>query len=264
MTKRKAIGYKRVSTEEQEKYGNGLATQDAMIREYCQDNDIELLEMFNEGATSGKSKIEVRREWEKAMAFLDDPANDCHILIVYSADRISRINWIKQKIIHEFKEAGREIVAITQPDIMSDNPELKLLSEILGALSDYEASKTVAKMKDGITEKAKRGEHATGSVPTGYKSVLVNGKKQLQVHEEEKEIIELIFQLRDENKYSFYKIANHLNDIGHRPKRSKSGKWRNTSVQYIYENPKYKGIYTFSREGEETIVRENEALRILQ
>jgi site-specific DNA recombinase len=260
---KKAIGYKRVSTEEQEKYGNGLATQDAMIRQYCEDNDVELLEIFNEGATSGKSKIEVRREWEKAMNFLDTH-DDCDTLIVYSADRISRINWIKQKIIHEFKEAGREIVAITQPDIMSDNPELKLLSEILGALSDYEASKTVAKMKDGITEKAKRGEHASGSIPTGYKSVLVNGKKTIEKDEEAVEVVELIFQLRTEMHYSFYKIAEHLNAIGHRPKRSKSGKWRNTSVQYIYNNPKYKGIYTFQRDGEEAIVVENEALRILQ
>jgi hypothetical protein len=84
------------------------------------------------------------------------------------------------------------------------------------------------------------------------------------IDEEQSEVIRIIFHLRDEKKLSYQKIADYLNDTTeYVPKRSKTGKWSKTTVVYIHENPKYKGIFTFHRDGDLLVETKNEELRIL-
>ena len=49
----KAIGYTRVSTDEQVKHGSSLGIQNKDIAEYCKTNNIELVEMFEDAGVSG-------------------------------------------------------------------------------------------------------------------------------------------------------------------------------------------------------------------
>lgn len=51
---KKAIGYIRVSSEKQVKEGQGLEIQEKVIRNFCKNNDIQLLEIFSD--VGGKVK----------------------------------------------------------------------------------------------------------------------------------------------------------------------------------------------------------------
>jgi len=50
----KAIGYIRVSTEEQAKEGISLDNQEAKIKAYCESQDWELVKVFSDEGLSGK------------------------------------------------------------------------------------------------------------------------------------------------------------------------------------------------------------------
>lgn len=261
-SKRKTvIGYARTSTEEQEKHGSGLEVQKEAIRNYCAAMDWELVEIVEEPAESGSS-MEKRKHLQSILARVGN--GEFEAIVAAKLDRIAR-NLKELLILHDDKlePKGCGLVSI-KDQFDTSTAQGRLFFQIIGGFAEFERSLIAERMMDGIDSKARRGQHASGSIPTGYKKTIVDGKKQIMVDEDESQIIELIFHLRDQEKMSFYKIADHLNEKGYKPKRSKTGKWINTTVQYIYGNPKYKGVYTFNRHGEKTIVVENEALRILQ
>jgi site-specific DNA recombinase len=53
----RAVGYVRVSTEEQAKYGQSLDAQTAAIREYCNRKNVELVDVYREEGKSATKDI---------------------------------------------------------------------------------------------------------------------------------------------------------------------------------------------------------------
>ena len=86
MTRIKAIGYIRVSTDEQAREGISLENQRAKIEAYCQLNDLELVEILEDAGKSGK---DLNREGMQAL--MDRiRARSVDAVIVYKLDRLSR------------------------------------------------------------------------------------------------------------------------------------------------------------------------------
>jgi site-specific DNA recombinase len=262
---KKAIAYVRVDTDNQVKYGNGFDMQETMIREYCMENGIELLKVFREEGVTGKTKVEHRDAWVQVEDFLADKSNNCKTLVVYNTEHLARINWVIGKIIYEFNEKKWEILSVTQKDVMSKDPAIVLMNQIMAALAEYEGAKIAARMKDGRIRKAASGQHATGRIPYGYDSVIVDGKKKLVVNEEEAKVVRKIFAMR-ENGYSYIRIAEILNKEGIKPKNwtpEHPTKWYDSTVRKILSNKKYQGIIELSENGEVLVQAENDDLRLL-
>jgi DNA invertase Pin-like site-specific DNA recombinase len=86
VTRIKAIGYIRVSTDEQAREGISLENQRAKIEAYCQLNDLELVEILEDAGKSGK---DLNREGMQAL--MDRiRARSVDAVIVYKLDRLSR------------------------------------------------------------------------------------------------------------------------------------------------------------------------------
>ena len=82
----KAIGYIRVSTEEQAREGISLENQHAKIRAYCELNDLALVEILEDAGKSGK---DLNREGMHAL--MDKiRARSVDAVVVYKLDRLSR------------------------------------------------------------------------------------------------------------------------------------------------------------------------------
>jgi site-specific DNA recombinase len=273
MSRKRVKGYVRISTDEQ-KNGEGLEVQRQAIQMHCAIHDLELIDIVEDAGFSGSTT-----ERPGLQSIIDDVKNRAvEGVVVYKLDRLTR-SLKDLLILHDDLFLPMDCSMISIKEQFDTSTAIgKLFFSIIGGFGEFERSVITERLMDGIHNKAKNGNHATGSIPTGYKSVLEDGKKKMVIDESEAQIIELIFHLRDVDKLSFYQIAEVLNDKGYKPKRSKTGQWRNTSVQYIYQNSKYKGIYTFNqckkrfddkkgknvRELVNQIVVENEALRILQ
>jgi DNA invertase Pin-like site-specific DNA recombinase len=82
----KAIGYIRVSTDEQAREGVSLENQKAKIEAYCQLNDLELVGILEDAGKSGK---DLNREGMQAL--MDRiRGRSIDAVIVYKLDRLSR------------------------------------------------------------------------------------------------------------------------------------------------------------------------------
>lgn len=83
---KKAIGYCRVSTEEQAIEGISLRAQADTIRAYCKLNDLELIEIIKDSGFSGKDLN--RPGIQKIIKLIKDKSTQA--VVVYKLDRLSR------------------------------------------------------------------------------------------------------------------------------------------------------------------------------
>ncbi|NOQ19220.1 MAG: hypothetical protein GQ571_04530 [Desulfobacterales bacterium] len=83
---KKAIGYVRVSTDDQAKEGVSLENQEAKIRSYCDLKDLELLEIIEDAGISAKN---LRRPGaQKVIEMAQKKMVDA--VVVYKLDRMFR------------------------------------------------------------------------------------------------------------------------------------------------------------------------------
>lgn len=272
------IGYVRVSTEEQNRHGFGMDVQRSAIENYCAAMGWNLVDIIEEPAESGSS-IKKRSKFMSLLERVkDESTRDFDGVVAVKLDRFAR-NLKELLIIHDdiFEPANCSLISI-KDQFDTSTAQGRLFFQIIGGFAEFERSVITERMIDGIDNKAKAGQHATGRIPTGYRKTIVNGKKAIEIDEDERLIVELIFRLRDEQRMSYQQIADFLNEKGYKPKRwspEKPIKFHNSSVQVIYKNQRYHGIYTLNRykkvrnrDGEtekvlvDQIVTNNDSLRI--
>jgi site-specific DNA recombinase len=246
MTTNRHAGYVRTSTDEQEKTGFGLDVQKEAIEMHCKLHGIELIEIIEDSGESGSTLDRPGLDRVREMIASGEIAG----VVVYKLDRIAR-NLKDLLNLHDDEFVPRNCAMISiKEQISTDSPMGRLFFQMIGGFAEFERSVITERMMDGINNKAKTGQHATGRIALGYKKTIVNGKKAITVDETEAEIVTLIFKLREESFMTFQQIADYLNNHEYRPKRwspEKPIKFHNSSVQVIYKNPKYRGVYTLNR-----------------
>lgn len=85
----KAIGYCRVSTEEQVLKGFSLDTQEQEIKRYCQEKNIELLNVYIDGGVSAyKNALKDRPQGKFVIEHILNKSIDC--IVAISDDRMFR------------------------------------------------------------------------------------------------------------------------------------------------------------------------------
>jgi site-specific DNA recombinase len=263
--KKKVIGYVRVSTEEQVKHGTSIETQIERITAYCVAMNWELIEIVIEPGESGGS-MEKRPKFQAMRERIGKGEFDA--ILAVKLDRITRNMYDLVRFFNEDLKANDCHLILMDEGINTDSEGGKLLIYFMGIIAELERDRIRDRTMGGITYRAKQGKHASGNVPTGYKSVEIDGKKELVIDKDSDgiEIVKTIFRLREQEKMTYKDIAAYLNAKEYRPKNWKPerpSRFHDSSVRLIYNNPKYKGIYTFNRRGEDKIVVENEDLRIL-
>ena len=93
----KVLGYVRVSSEIQKKKNNSIPLQKKKINEYCQLNDFELIDVYEDNGISGMS-IDKRNGYKSMIQYLND--NDIDAIVVWSLSRLGR----KMKDVVEFMD----------------------------------------------------------------------------------------------------------------------------------------------------------------
>src|SRR5215207_10258929 len=81
----KAVGYIRVSTEEQAERGHGLEGQDRAVRAFAESQGYDLLEVVRDAGVSGATRPSERDGFRGALALAAERA--VSVLIVWKFDR---------------------------------------------------------------------------------------------------------------------------------------------------------------------------------
>ncbi len=162
-----------------------------------------------------------------------------HKILVYDMSRFSRNNMDATKYAAELEDLDIEIISVTQ--VFDKSNEGILSRGIVNLLNEYYSRNLAKHTHAGLTQRAQECKHCGGVAPLGY---YVDSQKQLAIHEEEAEIVKLIFDLFEAN-YSYHRMADELNKRGYRTKTG--ALFNKNSFTSILHQEKYVGTYTWNK-----------------
>ena len=223
----RAVGYRRVSTEEQVQ-GNGLEVQEQAIRRYCKDTDLNLIDVTSDEGISGSSGLDARVGLASALARLEGGEADC--LVVYRLDRLARDFVLQELLVNRLRERGKPIRSVMEPDIETDtdDPTKVLIRQIVGAIGQYERALIRGRMQAGKLVKAARGGYVGGQPGYGQRA----DETELVDDPGESEVVRLALTLRSAGA-SYRDICIALTEVGYKPRRAKQ--WHPMVVRSVVQ-----------------------------
>ncbi len=245
----RVVAYVRVSTQTQIRKGQGIRTQRESIKEFCEQNGMELINIYEDkgisGAKADEESLTIDREGLQNM-LTDIPILGIKYIVVLNTSRLWRSDLVKVLIQRELKKHNVDVKAIDQPTYSiysADDPSQFLINGMMELLDQYQRLEIALKLKRGKMNKARQGKFTGGRTPLGYKKVEVDNKSDIGIDENEAQIITTILGLRRQ-RLSMQSIADYLNKNQVPTKRG--GKWHASTIEYILKNKIYAGIYEYN------------------
>jgi len=220
----KAIGYVRVSTDEQAKEGVSLDNQKARIKSLCNAKDWELMEIYIDEGKSGK---DLRREGVQKL-IEDTKARKFDVVVIYKVDRISRSQRDLWYLLDDvFEPNGVGFVSVNEP-FDTTSAIGKACLGMIGVFAQLERDLISERTKDALQFKKSNGD-VLGTPALGFSAT----RDEI---DDELAIVRYVKKLRREGLV-LRKIAEILTAEGYQTKRG--GKWYAGTVKYLLDNPIY-------------------------
>lgn len=219
----KAVGYIRVSTEEQAESGLSLAHQRAKVEAYCIATDLELIAVLED---AGKSAKNLNRDGiQQALEMIR--TGEAQALVILKLDRLTRSVKDLGSLVETFEKTGAALVSV-QDSINTSTAAGRLVLNVLGAVSQWEREAIAERTAAALSVKRDRMEKTGGTVPFGY-SISEDGKT-LVMNESEQEALRVIHELKSRG-FTLRGIADELTRRGISPKVGK--KWHPQSIKNL-------------------------------
>jgi site-specific DNA recombinase len=200
----KAIGYIRVSTEEQARFGISLDMQRGKIQAYAELEELELVEIISDEGISGCS-IKNRVGVQKALQMIRERKIDA--LVIFKLDRLARNTQEALMIATLCRNHGVALHSITEK-LDTKSAIGKFFFTLLASLAEMERQLIGERIQAVMELKKERGE-VRGHPPYGF--MAVDGK--LVPDSTEQEVIKRILALRAQ-RLSIYQIVDVLKREG--------------------------------------------------
>ena len=224
--------YIRVSTEEQARDGFSIHAQREKLTKYAEANDWHVFDFYIDNGISGKN-LNKRPEITRLLQDIQD--GKVNNVLIYKLDRLTRS--VKDLIyLIDFFEKNKCTFNSQTEKIDTSNAVGRMFVKIIGIFAEFERENLAERVSFGYEQKTREGNYTNTNGVYGYDYVV--GIKKLIVNEEEKKLVNKIFDLYIEGK-SCFKIANIFNDKSIPTKRG--GKWAPSTIKSIINNPLYIG-----------------------
>ena len=151
-------------------------------------------------------------------------SNGIHVVLVERADRIARDLLVGEVILARFRDRRVKVIAVDSGEDLTaadGDPTRTLIRQVLGAVSQFEKSVTVLKLRAARDRKRAKGERVEGRKPFGH-------------YPGEARVLEVIRDLRTKRggkRLGAVRIAKKLNEM-ELPSRM-GGPWSPASVSKI-------------------------------
>jgi site-specific DNA recombinase len=187
-----AIGYARVSTDEQAKENNSLPAQEQRIASYCQQNGLSLLRVFH---SSESARTMNRAGLTEMLTFCRDNRKQVSNLVITALSRLARSVRDQAQIIALLKQYGITVVSLDEP-LSDDSAMGQLVRNMVGSFnqffSDQLAEQTALRMRSGV-----QAGRFLWVAPIGY----VNRNKKLQLDPVRAPLVRQAFELVTSGRY---------------------------------------------------------------
>ena len=203
----RAIGYIRVSTEDQAREGISLDSQQAKIRAYADLKDFELVEIIEDAGISAKN---LNRPGMKRVLELSK-SGEIQAVITLKLDRMFRSTVDALETTRQFHKWGVSFHSI-QETLDTQSAMGRFFFTLTAALAEMERGIVSERTKAALGHKRNQGR-VFGKTPYGYK----REGDCLLPDEAEEAVISLILDLRAKG-WNYSRIARELNRLGYRTK----------------------------------------------
>jgi len=231
----RAVIYGRFSSDMQRE--ESLEAQERDCRKFAHDNGVVIVGEYYDRAKSGTSAD--REQFQKLIA--DSVYGGFDLVLIHKIDRFARNRSDSINARTALRRNGVSIVSVTQP-YDSDKPEGIMMESLLEAMAEYYSRNLAQETEKGKRENALKAKHVGGIPPLGFD--VDPHTQKLVINCFEAEAVKLIFS-RYLDGFSYGEIVKELNRSGYKTKRG--DEFVTNSLHNILRNPKYTGVYTYSR-----------------
>jgi DNA invertase Pin-like site-specific DNA recombinase len=225
MNANKAVGYVRVSTEEQATQGLSIPAQEASIVAYARMKGLELVEVIVDGGVSGGRPLGARPGGQRLLNMLAE-GKASHVaalrldrLFRNASDCLATVEaWTKRGIV-------LHLLDVSGNSVDTSSAAGKFMLTILAAVAEMERNLIAERIRNVLSWKRRNGK-VFGHEPFGFSR---DGDSLVPVEAEQK-ALELILDLRARG-YSLRKIARALEARGIPTKRG--GRWAAATVRKL-------------------------------
>ncbi len=128
------------------------------IQEFGDRTGFEIvLPPYYDAAVSGADSVDSRRGFRQMMTYLGEHP-EVRTILVETANRFARDLIVQETGYRMLKERGIDLIAADSPDgFLGESPTAELIRQVLGAVSQFEKSMTVAKLR--AARERKRATH---------------------------------------------------------------------------------------------------------
>lgn len=218
----KTVSYLRVSGRGQVT-GGGFDRQRQAVKRYAKGHGLQIVAEYRDEGVSGTKELADRRGLAAMLDRLE--SNGVQVVLVERADRLARDLLVSEVILGQFRELGVKVIEAdggNELTVGDDDCTRKLIRQVLGAVSEFDKSVLVLKLRAARERTRQRNGRCEGRKPFGH-------------YPGEQATLKRIFSLRRKPKgrarLSCAKVAGVLNAEG-RPTRA-GGQWQPGSVHAI-------------------------------
>jgi len=162
---KQAIGYIRVSTEQQANEGVSLEAQKAKIAAWCVTNGYELVNVFVDAGISGKS-MDKRPGLQDAMKSLKKGM----ALVSYSLSRLARSTKDALSIGETVAKRKADMVSLSE-QIDTTTEAGKMMFQMLAVLAEFERNLVAERTTNALQHKKATNQKYTNITPYGFEAI---------------------------------------------------------------------------------------------
>ena len=205
-TSRQAIGYVRVSTEQQADSGLSIAAQRVKLEALATLNDYQLIDVVVDAGASAKSLD--RPGWQRVMGAVH--GRQVGAVLIAKLDRCTRSVADLASLIDTFSRRGVALISAAE-SLDTSSAGGRLVVNVLGAVAQWEREATAERTSAALQVLRQQGRATGGVAP--YGSQFIDGRRV--DHRGEQETLADMIEHRRAG-LSWGKVADQLNAAGHR------------------------------------------------
>lgn len=259
-----AAEYVRMSTDLQ---CYSIDNQQARIREYATQYDIEIVRTYTDGGRSGLG-LQQRPGLQKLLADVIGGQAPFECILVYDVSRWGRFQDTDEAAHYEFicRRAGKKLIYCAEPFENDGSAMASIIKGLKRVMAGEYSRELSDKVHRGQSRFASMGYHVGARAPYGTRRLLIgsNGqprgilefgeRKAMQTDrvilipgpEEEIKVIAQIYEWFNQTTCNYQDIADRLNNTRIKPPAG-IGYWNRHQVKSILSNVKYIGTMIYNR-----------------
>ena len=160
-----AVAYYRTSSATNVRVDkDSLKRQKEAVAEYAKSNKIEIVREFYDAAVSGADPIDAREGFSDLLTYMS--GNGARMILCENASRFARDLTVQLTGHSKLMDLGYELIPVDAPTHFTDDtPTAQMVRSILSAVSEFEKSSLVAKLKAARVRKRKETGRCEGRKP---------------------------------------------------------------------------------------------------